>query len=110
MPRARPVREPCDCLDCAEPDTSPPTSLQAAIARQEPAPPKSLLIYLHGALSAAAPQPGAHPHVAAAVRDGCAGLLTFGAPGTGVAAAAADLLGLDPAAVAGGAQPTLGQR
>ena len=107
MPRPRPQREPCDCLDCVERPERPPTSAAAAVARQEP-PPKSLLVYVHGALAGeAGPQPADCPHVTALLRDGTAGLLAFTGSGAGAADAAAGLLGLGPE---GAAQASLAQR
>ncbi len=95
-------------MDCVERPFQPPSSVQAAIARQEP-PAKSLLIYLHDAIGEdAAVLATSGPHVAGRARDGSSGLLAFTARGTDVAAAAADLLGVDPSS----AMPaeTLGQR
>lgn len=108
MPRPRPVREPCDCLDCAD-APGPPTTVALAIARQEP-PPKSLIIVLHDAIDTDDTAQAASdcPHVTALVRDGCTGLLAFAySSGTGVLDAATNLLGLDSRAAKG---PTLGER
>lgn len=75
MPRSRPIREPCDCRDCAEPGP-PPLHVQAAIARQEP-PPKSLLILLHNVTAFSELSSfTAFPHLTAMVRDGSSGFLT----------------------------------
>lgn len=80
MPRVRPRREICDCLDCAD-DSSrqvDPT-LRSALARLEP-PPKSFIIIIDGALIAN-PSGGNSlelaqlPHLDSLAREGCNGLL-----------------------------------
>ena len=80
MPRIRPKREICDCLDCTD-DSSrqiDPT-LRSALARLEP-PPKSLIILIDGALivnpsGGNSLQSAQLPHVDYLAREGCNGLL-----------------------------------
>ncbi len=94
MPRARLVREPCECLDCREPPGA--ASGAAAIARQDP-PPKSLILCLTEALlHPRAIEEADVPHLDALVHSGWAGLLACRAEGP---ALPLQLLGLQQAGV-----------
>jgi hypothetical protein len=81
MPRVRPRREICDCLDCTDVSLRQVDPyLRSALARLEP-PPKSLIIIIEGALIT--DPSGDHnslqlqqlPHLDSLAREGCTGLL-----------------------------------
>jgi len=80
MPRVRPRREICDCLDCTDDSSrqADPT-LRSALARLEP-PPKSFIIIIDGALIANPSgdnslQLAQIPHLDFLAREGCNGFL-----------------------------------
>jgi hypothetical protein len=85
MPRPKLQRQPCDCMDCMDSSRNifeVACGSHIPLARQEP-PPKSLIVYLSGALAQDPQERGTtldtatRPHLDAVVRDGWTGLLMF---------------------------------
>lgn len=81
MPRRKLVRDPCDCLDCRE-SFHTDSAVGSAVSRQQP-PPKCLIIVAlpssSSSLKATAQpsKPSSWPHIDAATKSGCSGLLAL---------------------------------